>query len=91
MSLFGDFWSVFCRIQTKDGEILCISPYSARMRENTNQKNSEYRHFLSSAIRDNCIAHVCSHGQNDTYKNHDITVANVSVYNKKVSFISEME
>ena len=29
------------RIPTEYGEILCISPYSARMRENTDQKISE--------------------------------------------------
>ena len=28
-------------------EILCLSPYSVRMRENTDQKNSEYEHFFS--------------------------------------------
>ena len=29
-------------------EILRIFPYSFQMRENTDQKNSEYRHFLRS-------------------------------------------
>ena len=28
--------------------ICIISPYSVRMRENTDQKNSEYRHFSRS-------------------------------------------
>ena len=32
------FWSVFSRICTEYGEIQSISPYSARMRENTDQK-----------------------------------------------------
>ena len=32
------FWSVFSRIRTKYGEIRSISPYSVRMRENTDQK-----------------------------------------------------
>ena len=32
------FWSVFCHICTEYGEILRISPYSVRMRENTDQK-----------------------------------------------------
>ena len=32
------FWSVFSHICTKFGEILRISPYSVRMRENTDQK-----------------------------------------------------
>ena len=35
------FWSVFSRIRT-------ISPYSVRMWENTDQKNSEYEHFSRS-------------------------------------------
>ena len=42
------FWSVFSRIRTEYGEILRISPYSVRMRENTDQNNSEYGHFLHS-------------------------------------------
>ena len=33
------FWSVFSRIRTEYGDILCISPYSVRVRENTDQKN----------------------------------------------------
>ena len=32
------FWSIFSRIWTEYGEILPISPYSVRMRENTDQK-----------------------------------------------------
>ena len=32
------FWSVFSRIRTEYGEIRSISPYSVRMRENTDQK-----------------------------------------------------
>ena len=35
------FWSVFSRIWTEYEEILRISQYSVRMRENTDQKNSE--------------------------------------------------
>ena len=38
------FWSVFSFIP----RLLRISPYSVRMRENTDQNNSEYRHFLPS-------------------------------------------
>ena len=37
---------IFYRIWTEYGEIRSISLYSVRMRENTDQKNSEYRHFL---------------------------------------------
>ena len=44
------FWSVFPNIRTECGKILCISPYSVRMQENTDQKNSEYEHFLRSVF-----------------------------------------
>ena len=40
------FWSIFSRIRTKYREILSIFPYVVRMRENTDENNSEYRHFL---------------------------------------------
>ena len=42
------FWSIFSRICTEYGEILCISPYSVRIRENADQNNSEYGHFSHS-------------------------------------------
>ena len=42
------FWAVFSRIRTEYGEILLISLYSVRMRENTDHNNSEYGHFLRS-------------------------------------------
>ena len=45
------FWSVFFLIQTEYGEIFSISPYSVRMRENTDQNNSEYGHFLCSVMK----------------------------------------
>ena len=51
------FWSVFSRVWTAYGEIRSISPYSVRMRENTDQKNSEYGHFTCSA----CYQHY--HGE----------------------------
>ena len=35
-------------IRTEYGEIRSISPYSVRIRENTDQKNSEYGHILRS-------------------------------------------
>ena len=44
------FWSVFSRIRTEYGEAFHISPYSVRMRENTDQSNSEYGHFLRSTL-----------------------------------------
>ena len=40
------FWSTFSCVRTEYGEILCISPYSVQMLENTDQNNSEYGHFL---------------------------------------------
>ena len=40
------FWSIFSRIETEYLDILRISPYSVRIREHTDQTNSEYKHFL---------------------------------------------
>ena len=40
------FWSAFLRIRTEQGEIQSISPYSLRIRENTDQNNSKYGHFV---------------------------------------------
>ena len=50
-------WSVFSHIRTKYGEILSIylDLHSARMRENTNQKNSKYRHFSRSKYDCFCL------------------------------------
>ena len=45
---FRVFRSVLSRIWTEYGEILRISPYLVRMRENTVQKNSEYGRLLRS-------------------------------------------
>ena len=42
------FWSAISCIQTEHRDLLCKSPYSVRMRENTDQKNSEYRHIFRS-------------------------------------------
>ena len=36
------------RIRTEYGEILRVSPYWVRMRENADQNNSEYGYFLRS-------------------------------------------
>ena len=44
------FWSAFSRVWTEYGEILRISTYSIRIRENTDQNNSENGHFLRSVI-----------------------------------------
>ena len=41
-------WSAFSRIRTEYGEVLRIFPYSVRMRENTDQNNSESGHFFHS-------------------------------------------
>ena len=38
----------FSRIRTGYGNLLRKCSYSVRMRENTDQKNSEYKHFLRS-------------------------------------------
>ena len=42
------FWSAFSRIRIEYGGTLRISSYSVQMRENTDQNNSKYRHFLLS-------------------------------------------
>ena len=42
------FWSVFSSIRTEYGKMLHISSYSVRMRENTDQKNSEDWYFSRS-------------------------------------------
>ena len=42
------FWSLLSRIQIEYGKVLCISPYSVRMRENTDQNNFKYGDFLRS-------------------------------------------
>ena len=42
------FWSLFSRIRTEYVEIRSMSPYSVRMRENSNQKSSVSGHFSRS-------------------------------------------
>ena len=49
------FWSVFSRIRTEYGDLQIKSPYSVRMRENTDQKNSKYGYFLRSDATVLCI------------------------------------
>ena len=49
MSVFRVFWSLFSHIRTEYGEIRSISLYSVLIRENTDQKNSEYGQFSCSA------------------------------------------
>ena len=48
MSVFGAFLACISRIRTEYREILRISPYLVQMRENTDQKNSEYGHLSHS-------------------------------------------
>ena len=43
-------WSVLSHIRTDYGEKLRISPYSVRMRENADQNNFKYGHFLRSVV-----------------------------------------
>ena len=40
------FWSLFYLIQIEYEEIFRISPYSVRMKENADQNNSDYGHFM---------------------------------------------
>ena len=42
------FWSAFSRIWIEYGELLLISPYSVRMRENMDRNNSQYGYFSRS-------------------------------------------
>ena len=42
------FWPAFSGIRTEKGEILCISPYSVRIRENVDQNYPKYGHFSRS-------------------------------------------
>ena len=44
------FWFAFSRIRTEYGETHRISPESVRMRENADQNNLEYEHFLRSDV-----------------------------------------
>ena len=44
-------WSVFSRIHSQYGEILCISPYSLQKGENTDHKKSEYKHFKTNTLQ----------------------------------------
>ena len=48
LSVFVVFWSIFSSIWTEYGQIRSTSPYSVRMPENADQKNSEYGHFSRS-------------------------------------------
>ena len=50
-SVFEVFLSVFSHIRTEYGEIRNISPYLVQMRENKDQKNSEYVHFHAVMLR----------------------------------------
>ena len=45
---YSKFWPVFSRIWTEYGEIPRISPHSVQTRENMDQNNSKYGHFLRS-------------------------------------------
>ena len=51
----GLFWSIFSRNQTEYEEILHISPYLVRMRENTDQNNSKY----GQSMRNECASTKC--------------------------------
>ena len=44
------FWPASSRIQTEHGEIRSISPYSARMRENADQKTQNTDTFHATLI-----------------------------------------
>ena len=48
--LFAEnLWDAHCAKRARiQADLLCKSPYSICMRENTDQKNSKYGHFLRS-------------------------------------------
>ena len=50
VSKFWVFWSVYSRIRTEYRDLLCVyllckSPYSVQIQQNTDQKNSEFADF----------------------------------------------
>ena len=47
--VFGVFLVRISHIRTENRELLRISPYTVQLRECTDKKNSEYRHFSRSA------------------------------------------
>ena len=55
VSALGVILILISRTRTEYGEILCISPYSVHMRENTDQHNPKYRHFLCSVTDKNNV------------------------------------
>ena len=52
----------FFRTRAEYGEIVRISPYSVEMRENTDQKNSEYGHFSRSVCFNLCFCSLLNTG-----------------------------
>ena len=44
------FWSLFSRISTEYGEILCISPFCVRMRESTDQQKLRIWTFFTQCF-----------------------------------------
>ena len=50
MSVFAVFLVRISCIRIEHGDLRGKSPYSVRMKENTDQKNSEYGHFLRSVF-----------------------------------------
>ena len=49
------FWSAFSCIRTEYGNLQSKSPYSVRMRENADQKNSEYGYFSHRECREHLV------------------------------------
>ena len=60
------FWSVFSCIRTKYGDIHSIPPNSVRVREYTNQNNSEKGHILRSVL--------CSDSSGGTFWKFELSV-----------------
>ena len=51
VSIWSISGSYFSRIWTEYGEVRDISPHSVQMRENKDQKNSDYGHFSRSVFQ----------------------------------------
>ena len=87
------FWSAFSRIRTEYGEIIRISLYSSRMRQNVDQNNSENGHFLRSVCNAFSFAlhpfqyFLHNHPLNRSRKFQNV-IRNILTYNKIIDTVS---
>ena len=69
------FWSVFSRIRIEYGEIRSISPYSVRMRENTDQKLRIRPLFMQWQEQSITIMHIAKNMQPRPQNNFNLFFA----------------